>query len=314
MNDPTRLVGEVAAILSIGAGVIHYSAAGDHTNLPVMFAGFVVVATLQVALGALLLWRREPSRRLVVAGLALMLGAIGVWLLSRTAGLPFLEDGHAEPIGFKDGVTVLFELASIPPLLLLLSRDLARVSLPSPRLEAQTLTALGASCLALMVPALVLDGGGHHSHEEAVEMGIHDDDHGAGDEVAHADEASHDDPNDGHHAPKADGKGADGHGHAGAPNGSSGHHSGVELAAAPLGTSHEHEGDPEGGDAPEHHADDDGEGNHRGGDHRRDRPDRGRGHGDHENEEPGDGSGGEPPVSVSYDPEPSVCITTVCVP
>ena len=309
LNDPTRLVGEVAAILSIGAGVIHYSAAGDHTNLPVMLAGFIVVATLQVALGALLLWRRPPSRRLVLAGLALMVGAIGVWVLSRTQGLPLLEDGHAEPIGFKDGVTVVFELASIPALLLLLSRDLARVSLPSPKLEAQTLTALGASCFALMVPALMLGGGEHHSHEEAVEMGIHTDDHGPGEELAHAGSDSHgDDPDDGHHATKPDGKG---HGHARAGDASGGHHSGFELASAPV-TGHEHDG---GGDGPQHHADDGGEGNHHDGHHRRDRRDRDHGHGDHEEDEPGGGgSGDEPPLSLSYDPEPSVCIATVCVP
>src|SRR5688500_9330097 len=60
-SDPVRLVAQIAAVLSIGAGVIHVSAAGDHTDLPVMFGGFMVVATLQVALGVVLL-RRPPSR------------------------------------------------------------------------------------------------------------------------------------------------------------------------------------------------------------------------------------------------------------
>ena len=314
-SDAVRLVGTVAAILSIGAGVIHVSAAGDHTNLPVMFAGFLVVAALQVTLGALLLWRR-PTRWLIVAGVALMVGSIGAWLMSRTQGLPFLEDGHTEPVGFKDGVTVLFELASIPALLLLLSRDLARVSLPSPRLETQALTALGVGCLALMIPALILEGGGHHSHEQAVALGIHADDHGEGEEIAHADTKSHqDDPGSGHHATKTDKKGAGAHRHADSANKSGGHHSGVELAAAPLGTDHEHNGAGEPKDSPQHHDDGDGGGkkgggHHRGGEHRRGRPDRDHGHGDHEGEEPGD----EAPISVSYEPQPRVCIGTVCVP
>ena len=70
-----RLVGSVAAIVSIGAGVIHVSAAGDHTELPVMLVGFLVVAALQVALGGLILWRR-PSKLLIAAGLAMMLSSI----------------------------------------------------------------------------------------------------------------------------------------------------------------------------------------------------------------------------------------------
>ena len=50
-GDPVRLVGQVAAVLSIGAGVIHISAAGDHTNLPVMFAGFFHGAAMVGAAG-----------------------------------------------------------------------------------------------------------------------------------------------------------------------------------------------------------------------------------------------------------------------
>jgi len=318
LTDAARLVARVAAILSIGAGVIHVSAAGDHTNLPVMFAGFLAVAALQVALGALLLWRR-PSRLLVTAALLLMVGSVGVWLWSRTSGLPFLEDGHTEPVGFKDGITVLFEVASIPPLLLLLSRDLAQATLPSPRLAHQTSSLVGVACFALMVPALMLGGGGHHSHEQAVELGLHTDDHGQGEELAHADTQSHGrDPNAGHHATK---KGeSDGHAHTGDANGSSGHrHSGTQLASAPLGGSHSHGG---GGDNPPRHDagehDAGGEGDHHDGQHRRGRPDRdhghGPGHGDHEGEEPGDESGDEPPLSVSYEPEPSVCISGFCVP
>ena len=41
--DAARLVARLTAILSIAAGVIHLSAAGDHRNLPVMLAGFLVV-------------------------------------------------------------------------------------------------------------------------------------------------------------------------------------------------------------------------------------------------------------------------------
>ncbi len=313
-SDAVRLVAQVAAVLSIGAGVIHVSAAGDHTNLPVMFAGFMVVATLQVALGALLFSRRA-SRLVIVGGLALMVGSIAVWVVSRTAGLPFLEDGHTEPIGFKDGVTVLFELASVPALLLLLSPDLARVSLPSPRLGSQTLAAAGALCFALMVPALLLGGGGHHSHEQAVELGIHDEDEhdDDGHELAQSGSTTSDAHGaEGDHAKDHDESGKDKrHGHAGSGTASGAQqHSGHDLASAPLDSGHD--GPHQDGDAPRHDA-----GGKDGGDHRSGEHDKGRGKGDgHKDDHPkdGDGSDDEQPVSITYEPEPRVCVTNVCFP
>jgi hypothetical protein len=185
-TDAARVVGRLTAIVSIAAGVIHVSAAGEHTNLPVMLVGFLAVAALQVALGAVLLWRR-PSRGLILAAVALTLGSIAVWVVSRTSGLPFLEDGHMEPVGVKDAICVLFEIACLPGLLLLLSRDLPAVALPSPRLASQAVSAAAVATFALMVPALAFEGGAHHTHEEAVALGIH----GHSPAHANADRASH---------------------------------------------------------------------------------------------------------------------------
>ena len=95
-----------------------------------MMVGFLCVGAAQAAVAGILLWRR-PGALLLIAALALTAGAIGTWLISRTLGLPFLPGGHMEPIGFKDGVTVLFELASLPGLLLLASSDLAACDSPA---------------------------------------------------------------------------------------------------------------------------------------------------------------------------------------
>ena len=310
-SDAVRLVGEVGAILAFGAGVIHISAAGDHTELPVMFAGFILVAALQIALGVVLL-RGRPSRLIIAAAVAMTLSSIGLWVLSRTAGLPFIEDGHVEPVGFKDGVTKLFEIAAIPALLLLSSSDLSRVSMPSPRLASQTRAVLGTACLALLTPALVLGGGEHHTHAEAVAMGIHDE-HGEGqadghDPAAHSSESAH-----GH----ADGEnGAGRHEHAGSTHAEEGHEH-PQLART-LGATHEH------GTVPTHaHSEPtDGAGeHHHGGQHRRGHHDGDKQHG-HDHGDGGHGghgendggSDGDQAISVSYEPEPRVCVTGICVP
>ena len=322
-TDAVRLVATVAGILTIGAGVIHISAAGDHTSLPVMFAGFMIVAALQIAVGALLVSRR-PSRLLIIAALGLTLGSIGAWLLSRTSGLPFLEGGHQEPIGFKDGVTKLFELGSIPAFLLLLSRDLARMSLPSPRLGSQTLAVLGSACFVLLIPALLLGGGTHHSHAEAVALGIHGAEHGEGD--VHPLAQAHDGSSKQHDGGEHRVKDRD-HNHAGSANASGQlEHAGHQFASAPLSDpGHQHAGGHSPGSAPNHHAggkDRDHSGGqrhetHRDGDqHPNHRSGGEHGHGEHEGGHGGGGSDDDEPITISYEPSPSVCIAAanVCVP
>ena len=299
--------------------MVHISAAGDHTDVPVLFAGFIVVAALQLLLGALLLWHR-PSKPLVAAGLALMVGSIGVWLVSRTAGLPFPEDGHQEPVGFKDGVTVLFELGSIPALLLLLSRELELVSLASTRLASQTFRTVSAVSCLLLVPALMLGGGENHSHEEAVALGLHDNSEGHGDSEGHdlAQAGAGRAHDGGHDANRGERKS---HAHGGSSNtGGNDGHSGHTLTSAAPDTGHEHVGGS-GPGAPRHHARNDGGERHRGGDGhggggkghgRRDGEHGGRHHGDG-NGEHGGGQGNDEPVSISYEPL-EVCVSGVCVP
>ena len=167
------------ALLSISAGMVHVSAAADHRNLPVMLAGFLVVATLQVGLGGLALLRR-PGRLLLLAGIGLFAGSLGMWLLSRTSGLPFLEGGHMEPIGFKDGIAKVFEIGAIGAALLLMLRDLPSVHLPTARLGRQALTGLATGAFALSVPAMVLGGGEHHSAEQHAAMHEEGEEHGHG--------------------------------------------------------------------------------------------------------------------------------------
>jgi hypothetical protein len=210
-----------------------------------------------------------------------------------------------------------------------LSPDLGGVSLPSPRLGSQVLSALGAATFALFVPALLLDGGEHHSHAEAVALGIHDADHEGVDALAHEEgDVGHTQGDGGHH-PTRDHKSGGGHKreHGGSATPSGGHdHSGTEFASAPFDPGHDHSGASPHGDGRKHH-DGGNHGDHKsGGRHKghkkggkHDGHHRGGGHGkgEHEGGHGGGSDGeGDAAISVSYEPSLSVCVSAanVCVP
>ncbi|HSE08956.1 MAG TPA: hypothetical protein VLB29_09830 [Nocardioidaceae bacterium] len=240
LDDPTNIITCAVAMLFLGAGIIHLSAAADHANLPVMMAGFTVVALAQMGVAALL-FLQGPSRGLVVLGLVLMVGSLTVWLVSRTVGLPVLPGGHMEPIGFKDGVTVLFELAAVPGLLALSSPWIREVSLPTPHLGRQALTGLAAGIALMFVPALLLGGGGHHSADQLAALSGAAHDHADGDH-AHGEESSAA-AEEGHHDTAAhDGGSHEGGSHehsegAGQTLSSQGHH-GQGFGPDPLHSQH----------------------------------------------------------------------------
>lgn len=90
----------VAVGLSWGAGVIHVAASSWHAAEYVPFAvAFALLAAVQLAWGAAVYVRATP--RLLAGGVALSLGVVAVWLVSRTAGLPVGPEGP-EPWGVAD--------------------------------------------------------------------------------------------------------------------------------------------------------------------------------------------------------------------
>jgi hypothetical protein len=281
-----------------------------------MTAGFLVVAVLQAALGGLLLFRRS-GRLLLMGGLALTVGALATWLVSRTLGLPFLPGGHMEPIGFKDGVTVLFEVATVPLLALLMSPELDRVRLPSPRLGSQAAAVLASGMFALFVPALVLGGGEHHGAGEMAGHSHGEEGHAHGDEAAelaqagghtHGDEMASDSGHEHGSRKHAHGQpataetlaaaheSATGHSHSPSALGLTGGGGGHEHAAGENGTrGHDHAGG-QGGGGHDHTGGNNGGGGHGGGGH-----DHGGDGGEQVAEHGHDGSGGHEEAAPAND-------------
>lgn len=106
----------VAASLALGAGLIHFAAIETHAEFAPFAAAFGLLAVLQLALAAGLLRRPDLVR---LPALVLHAGVVGVWLLSRTVGLPV--GPHAwlpEPVGTADALATAFALGLVAILLL----------------------------------------------------------------------------------------------------------------------------------------------------------------------------------------------------
>ncbi len=157
----TLLLVGVAA-LSAGAAVIHVALIGEHAAESWVFgAFFLVVGAAQVVwVAALAVW---PGPATLVAGLVGNAAVVGVWLVSRTVGLPLGPDaGTPEPVGGLDGLATLFEVLIGGGCLVLLFGGLdRRRGLP----RAYELLGI---CAVLVVAVLTLTavagGTGGHTH------------------------------------------------------------------------------------------------------------------------------------------------------
>ncbi len=153
----------LTAAAGAGAGVIHFAMvaphAGDGLLDPLGFAAFawfqVGVAVALVALGF--------SRRLLVASVVGNAAAGGLWIWSRTAGLPFgSHAGVAEGAAAVDVIAVSLECVAIGAACWLL---IAPRRLPVSQLAS---VVLGVSVLALATVGIVVpEAGSHGTHDHS---------------------------------------------------------------------------------------------------------------------------------------------------
>lgn len=98
------------ATLSLGVGLIHAAVVGDHFAEST-FSGlfFVIVAVFQLSWAVM--FARRPQVTLASLGLVVNGLVVGVWLVTRTVGLPFGEHpGIPEPMATVDLLATLFEV------------------------------------------------------------------------------------------------------------------------------------------------------------------------------------------------------------
>jgi predicted branched-subunit amino acid permease len=141
--------------LAWSAGLIHLEAAADHFEEYVPYAVcFVALALLQIIWGVAV--SRRPSPGLLRAGIAGSLAVIAVWVLSRTAGLPFGPDLHApEAVGILDAIATIDET-----MLCVLASLTLRPTIDRRRLYA----ALQATGVLMILFSSLMLGGGIHAH------------------------------------------------------------------------------------------------------------------------------------------------------
>jgi hypothetical protein len=187
----------VAALASIGAGAIHATAAGAHSEHKAAVVAFVLTAAFQIGWGVVALVR--PARWVSVVGVVGNTAAIGGWLIAKTSGISFVTglDAQEDP-QFADTLAAALAVVAVVGALLALSDRLVWSRRPQPGLVA--VSALAA--IALTVPGMVSTGShshaGGHSHD-GTEAAGHDHSDGAATETAH-DHAAGTDDHAGHDA------------------------------------------------------------------------------------------------------------------
>ncbi|MGQ0842811.1 MAG: hypothetical protein ACT4QF_01630 [Sporichthyaceae bacterium] len=164
----------LAALASVGVGVVHLAVAPEHRSWWPSVVFFVVLGLFQV-LWAVACTIRPHSRLLLLGGAAVNAAALATWAVSRTVGMPFgPHRGEAEPMSRADGLAALLGLAVVAAAvgIALDWHPLTRLAAARPALAT---TAGGTAIAALAVVALT--GVSGHAHPASGEHGEHD--HGA---------------------------------------------------------------------------------------------------------------------------------------
>ena len=103
----------LVAGLAFMCGLIHAGAAVDHFDeLPLYTVAFGMLAATQMLWAGTIL--RRPSERLLLLGGAFNLAIVGLWIVSRTVGLPIAPQAWVpETVGVADLVETVGEFAVV---------------------------------------------------------------------------------------------------------------------------------------------------------------------------------------------------------
>jgi hypothetical protein len=166
----TTLTG-LAGALTVAAGLVHAAAAGAHAEHPGVVLLFAGTAAAQVGVGGFLLAR--PSRLWLLGGAALNLAAAAAWAVSRTRGLPLIDDlAQREAVGVQDVTATGLAVVAAVMMLVAVRERPARATL-SPALALALMPALvGMATPATHDDTHVAAGEDHHEVATGPDLAI----------------------------------------------------------------------------------------------------------------------------------------------
>lgn len=173
--DTRTLLIRCAALLTVGAALIHVGVSADHFQ-EWWAAGLFFLVSAAAQLGwALWCWSRASSRRVLLAGAGGSVALVLVWAVSRTSGLPFGPGaGVAEPVGVADTVCVALEVLSAGLAAVAATAWApARLTTPSTPRRAAALTGAVAA-LTLVASGAAIAAPGHDHGDTDAASAAHD--------------------------------------------------------------------------------------------------------------------------------------------
>ena len=175
-NGSTRfsnVLGNATGVLSAGAGAIHFAVIQSHYEEYWAFGVFFATAAWLQILWAMWVVAR-PGRGAAITGIAINGAITGVWIVSRTVGIPFgPEPGVAEAVEFVDVAATSLQVLSILGCLGLLSTGATGRAVARRALVSSTLV-LGLSVAVLTTAAII----SFTPHEEEEAPGEHEEEEG----------------------------------------------------------------------------------------------------------------------------------------
>jgi hypothetical protein len=195
--DTRTLLIRCAALLTVGAALIHVGVSADHFK-EWWAAGLFFLLSAAAQLGwAAWCWSRASSRRVLLAGTGGSVALALVWAVSRTSGLPFgPEAGVAEPVGVADAVCVALEVLSAGLAVIAATAWApARLKAPSTPRRAAVLTGAVAALTLVASGAAIAAPGHDHGATDVARASAHTHSDAAdadGDEGSARDAAAHD--------------------------------------------------------------------------------------------------------------------------
>jgi hypothetical protein len=175
--DTRTLLIRCAALLTVGAALIHVGVSADHFQ-EWWAAGLFFLVSAAAQLGwAVWCWSRASSRRVLLAGAGGSAALALVWVVSRTSGLPFGPGaGVAEPVGVADTVCVALEvLSAVLATVAATAWAPARLKAPSTPRRAAVLTgAVAALTLVASGAAIAAPGHDHAGAGATSASAVHD--------------------------------------------------------------------------------------------------------------------------------------------